>query len=786
MAWIWVRVVGLAVVATGIAFAGAAEEMQRPWWDDYPILVDTNDPDVAARHHATLVMSGCDADPGWGIYGQIATRVPGIRQRLKNAGYRVISYYETFGETYCFIAELGERGDAPWTPLEHQHWGWQGYAGGPIRWIGVHTYFDDEAFAQPYTRTHPTYGAPPATYPDRRVATGYDGPPEDPRNSRVFDAICAKDIYGELAITPSYNAAVNAVDPDTGEPVGPLDGLLEYDRGYSGLLLLQRDSACPMWIDYTRAAVRMGAEAGLNGIWSDNYSPWDSLGYPPVAHAFGDWSVAGFPAFVAQHFDEAQRAELGLTDLQAFDIRAYLRAKAVAWGGADAGTRDKAWRDPRWLEEPVWLAYLIYKRQRGTQALAAYDAAVHEAARDHQPDGFLVGGNDIPFYSLGWCRGTLDMVSTEMTPGWHMGAGSRGIQLPPVGRFAPTYHLAREHARARLVNVWFYMPEEYRGAGGVADVIHYEMLANHALPKFDPGNPRVSGNPQSNAAFGAFVEQARPVFGRRERKADVGVYYSSSSVMAQLTPGGFVDFDRQPHQFAAWGVGTLLTEMHVPFRFVPEWKLTAEDIAPLRILIIPNADIMDPDVVATVLRPWVEAGGKLITTGDSGVRLPESGNFAPRPEGSCLAAFAADALTFDANVGMDYYLADADARPGLLAQWRSSWERFTRDTTTFLDDLGAAPPTVGMQVYEDREAGRWFLDLNNYDIDLAADAVRPTDAIRVEATLPAWLTSREARVLSPDDPPAVTIEPIDGDRVAITLSSLHRYASVVIGDVAGL
>jgi len=41
-------------------------------------------------------------------------------------------------------------------------------------------------------------------------------------------------------------------------------------------------------------------------------------------------------------------------------------------------------------------------------------------------------------------------------------------------------------------------------------------------------------------------------------------------------------------------------------------------------------------------------------------------------------------------------------------------------------------------------------------------------------------------VLSPDDPPAVTIEPIDGDRVAITLSSLHRYASVVIGDVAGL
>jgi len=69
-------------------------------------------------------------------------------------------------------------------------WNWQLYSGGTIVWVGVHNWFDDEWFAQPYTRTHWRYGGLPMTYPDGTVATGYIGDPTDPRNSRVYDAGC--------------------------------------------------------------------------------------------------------------------------------------------------------------------------------------------------------------------------------------------------------------------------------------------------------------------------------------------------------------------------------------------------------------------------------------------------------------------------------------------------------------------------------------------------------------------------------------------------------------------
>ena len=52
--------------------------------------------------------------------------------------------------------------------------------------------------------------------------------------------------------------------------------------------------------------------------------------------------------------------------------------------------------------------------------------------------------------------GTLDMVSTELNPGWNIGISSRGIMMPP-DRFGPVYKLAREHAKSRLVNVWMYL-----------------------------------------------------------------------------------------------------------------------------------------------------------------------------------------------------------------------------------------------------------------------------------------------------------------------------------------
>ena len=120
----------------------------------------------------------------------------------------------------------------------------------------------------------------------------------------------------------------------------------------------------------------------LDGVWCDNYSPWDNFGYPPVQKAFGDWSVYGFHASLRALWTTAQWRALGVSDPASFDVRQYLKTKAAAFGAKDpAKTDDPAWRDPRWLDEPIWNAFKAFRRKRGQEALRAFYQAIHAEAR---------------------------------------------------------------------------------------------------------------------------------------------------------------------------------------------------------------------------------------------------------------------------------------------------------------------------------------------------------------------------------------------------------------------
>lgn len=767
-------------IASAAGFGAWADSL--PWWDDYPRIVETLDVGIALDHHASVGVCATDNDPGWGTYGQMSGRRPHVRNAFHGAGIRTMSYFETFGQSYCYIAEIGEQGGAEFAPILHQHWGWQGYSGGPIHWVGVQNWFDDEEFARPYTRTHPVYGGPPMRYPDGTEATGYDGPETDPRNSRVFDAACSKSIYGDISTEYSFNAAVNAIDPDTGQPVGPLDGLFEVDGAYTGLFMFGRDTACPHWLDYVYASTHLAAGNGLDGMWTDNYSPWDSFGYGPNQRGFGDWSVATFRDYLAAHFTAAELTAMGVADPAAFDIAAYLIAQAETWSGvSQPHLNHGVWRDARWMDDPLWRAYLIHKRQTGTAALDGYYDTVKQAAEDAGNSEFFIAGNDIPFYNLGWCRGELDMVSTELSPGWHMGAGSRGIMLPPLGRFAPVYRLGREHAKSRIMNIWLYLEgpfASYRLNPNLLSVFYFEMLANHALPMFHPGNPRVAGTDADNAAFFAFVESVQDEWGARIPTHDVGVYYSSSSLLRELAPGGFLNMNDQAHQFGIWGIGTMLGEMHQQYRYIPEWSLTPEALEGLRVLIIPHALVFDPDDAANIIQPWLNQGGKLIVTGDSGMYLPESGNFAVNPDGPCTADLTGDILRIAANAGRDYYVA-TDGRPALLDAWRGQYDAFTADTARLVD-APSAPSTIGVSTFADAALRRYYLDLHNYDIDVDTDTLTAAPPASFEVELPAFVQNPTATAFSPDAAPVVLFAHNGDGKAQMDVGAFLRYACVVI------
>lgn len=775
----------LGLLVAVVLPAQAAE----PWWEDFPRIVSTNDLQTALEHHATVAFFSNHNDPGWGTYGQIVGERPSQQTSFEEAGLKTISYYETYGQSYCYLAEVGPWDGVNVTPRHAHHWWWQGYSGGEIRWIGVQNFWDDEEFARPFTRTHERYGGLPMHYPGGAVATGYfNDDATDPRNSRVFDACISKDLWGAKGMEYYYNPVINAIDPDTGQPAGPLDGTLYVDGQYCSLIMFQKDSACPDWHGYTYASALMGADSGLNGMWTDNWGGWDSFGRPPLTKSFGDWSVARFRDYLSTHFTSEELSELGVDDVGTYDVREGLRQRAIAYGGHGNNVNDAAWRDVRWLDDPLWHAYLIHKRQVGTEALDTYYDTVKRAAADGGEDEFFIAGNDVGGYSFGWARGELDMASYEVSTGWSLSAGTQGFMLPPVGRLAPRYKLAREHAKSRFTNVWLYTDgnEQYLVNPNITTLMYYEMLATHTLPMFRPANTRVAGTAENNAAFFAFVEEAAPVFGARMPMEDVGILYSTSSLLTFMTPRDYYQHNAQPHQFGIYGWATALGELHYQWRFIPEWKLNPEELAGLRVLVIAHADVLEPQLVNGVIAPWVQAGGRLIVTGDSGIRLGEDGNFRLNPDGSSL-----DTLTgpegpdtvwhTPTNVGMDYFLASSQ-RPALLASLRTDLEAFLDDAPALiLDDSGTAPSTVGLTVYQDATSERLFVDANNFDIDLASDTVSPTAPTTFQVSVPAWMTNpRILTTVSPDGTISASVGAVSDGRVSVSIGSFTNYVSVVM------
>ncbi len=116
---------------------------------------------------------------------------------------------------------------------------------------------------------------------------------------------------------------------------------------------------------------------GLQSAWCDSMSSFSDFTCGPVNVAFGQWSIAGFRTYLQNNFTVAQLISMGVltsgqtyANLSAFDVRTYLKNKASStygWNGSDLTS--SAWTSSGWINEPVWSAYKIFKRQTGTTAL---------------------------------------------------------------------------------------------------------------------------------------------------------------------------------------------------------------------------------------------------------------------------------------------------------------------------------------------------------------------------------------------------------------------------------
>jgi hypothetical protein len=801
--------------------AASEDAERRYWWHEFPSFAQTSDPDLFFRTLARMDICHYSVDPTWGLYAQHLTVIEQGKEfaRIKARGARVIAWIEGFGDCMLYAVTLEKRPDGSFTLLAENpptarvmrnHWCWANREipqGNTFRWVGLHNAVNDEDFIRP-AFTREKRGLPVPIYPDGRTAVGWIEGAQYPLNARVYDACGAKDINGSLHPAFEAPASVNEIDPATGRRKGPVEGLYPAVPGKDdvapvsgqtgepvscGVISVHKDLSAPFWREYARVSVREMLRRGLDGVWCDNYSPWDNFGYPPVQKAFGDWSVHRFHEWL-KGLPQSERRRLSLAEADNFDVRTYLKTKAAEFGAKDpARYDDPAWSDARWLDEPVWNAFKAFRQRAAQEDLKAFYDAIHAEARKAGRPDFCIGGNDIPLYGLGWTRdGWLDMVNTELTPGWHMGTGTRGIMLPPKGKMAVVYRAAREHQKGPFVAAWYYLnqsAEKYRRRPEIAKVLMAEAFASGAFLLCDPANSTVAGTVQSHAWWNRFVQKNEQAFGRRVPMADVGILFSPDNQLARLAPGGFPDMDDQPPIFGHWGWATAMIDAHIPYRVITDWKLDAKALAGLRVFIVPDAECLN-DRSVRVLEQWMRAGGRIVATGAIGEREGPSGHFRRRQRDPAFGIrYAGDAQNrqystgkgrldwIAAPLGMNYYLRAAD-RPALLPRLRD-----LVGPSTLADGAGL-PVTVGLSLWRSEDGQALCADLVNYDLDADADRVRPAENLDFRVRLPIRWRGVRAVTLSPDGEAPADVRIENGWAVA-RLPRLIHYAGVkLIGETA--
>ncbi|NLH99882.1 MAG: hypothetical protein GX446_10390 [Chthonomonadales bacterium] len=774
-------------------------------------MIQTADLDALEASGANVLLCNIAADPTWGPFAQrlsvLETRT--IVQRLRGKDVRTITYIEGVGDCMIYAVAFARRPDGslekhPEDPLTAKpvrtHWCWVADGlplGDEVSWAGIHASVGGEKHVQP-AYTLAARGIPVPRYPDGRPATGRLHGPREPLNAEVWDACASKDINGDVrpifgpvaGVTPGeapaepyrrgLYAAVGGRDEIDGASVEP--GVTVW----CGVISVHKDLSAPFWREYARASVREIARAGVDGVWCDNWSPWDNFGYPPIKHAFGDWSLHRLRKYIANRAPLRAVRDAAVCDVASLEVRSALKSRSAHYGVKDpSNLADPGWSDRRWPADPLWRLVKAGRQVCAREDLRLLYQALHKGAREGGCRDFAVCCNDIPMYGLGWAREPwTDMVHTEVTPGWHMGSGTRGIMLPPMGKMAVVYRAALAHQSGRHCAAWYYLDgphAEHRGKEALAKALLSEALANGAFLLCDPGQSRVVGSVETHAWLNGFVRAHQASYEDRIPVADTALVFSPDCQLYELAPGGFPDIDVQPHVFGHWGWGTALMDAHIPYVVLPDWRLTGRDLSAFRTLILPDVVCLSDGALRSVIA-WVRGGGHLVTTGPCGIRHGTDGAYMDRPQH--LHAALGVPLTSEWRshpvgkgrlssvadpVGMVYYLKP-ERRAAALPELRGVVGG------THIIPEATAPTTVEVAVW--RQPGRtgWMVDLANIGVDLGKDVVAEAPAIAVRIRAP-WSGKTVAALSSPDQGTRLTCTE-DGAGLILQVAGLRHYASV--------
>lgn len=730
-----IRTIGLFAILTGIlqlapgpCAAGAEPTAALPahthWWHTYTSLATLGG---AQPQSLDVIRAGAVRSVGTlGWYGfwfldsqEQSGHIATVQKKVAQVGARKILYYDLgeVGDYAVFIDADGK--------LKSNGWSLPFYKGKePLtaRWFGLAAFMQDAAWA-PYPSAR-AYALPAFTMPDGRPADDLYAL----LSRRKLDGTWHFDFSSNPKVTDEM-ARLSGLDKLAQRQAGKSE--VQGKTGWQTVRLIDVDVANPQLRDYMcREIERIIPRLRPDGIHADNFGD-ANLGYANQS-AFGLWSVHTFRQFMRNSFTREQLAAMGIADIETFDIAAYVNEKPFE-------SRGKAWQflNRRWATDPVWNAYALNLMQRALDYHRTFFAAAKKSAAREKLD-CAVFGNTIPLPLGGsLLKGTCDVAHFEWST-VHSWWGMRPMGLPPQGRSGYVVRLGAAMSDAGYCWPSIYVKQDQTGPGheNLHKALAFDCLANHGLLDFGHGyrDGYSPGTPASAGFVNRFVSAHARTLSQRRYLADVAIVHSGWSEVASATVFNPV-MDLFVDEYCGWA--QYLGDTHRQWDVLLQHDLSAESLQRYPIVVLPSVLVLTDEQIA-LLRRYLASGGRIVATGHSGTRYGPERFLGVREKPLELPG----ARITSEKPGVTYWRKDRDDAAGRRMAELLTWEGHAPRIAT------AAPPTVGVNLHEGRDlaAPLLTLDLNNCDLDVSTDALRPAPAFATTIRLPDSWRQRGVRV----------------------------------------
>ena len=830
------------------------------WWNDYPTQSDRT------TYSDTLKVGsvqGFTGDYGWGrVFNQdvqFGNQNDVTTFRLKDK--KLLSYVSN--GSYSTVAIGYDKTIAEGLPDRFKYHGWvfnDWNQWGDTKYItysGLHNDVNDEEvlLAAGYTRETLGYSEP--KYSNGTSAMGFFSPTEErpyPLNAKVYDMASAKNINGYISFTDvtllfDKSMYYNTFKDQYGDMFMKIKvgtGLLPTLSGYTAgsfaspmRVDMAKDVASPFWLEHAKVIGEMFGRYYVDGSWFDNVSPW--FNFFGMHNAFGDWSESTFKTYLADNFTQTQLINMGISNASTFDIRQYMANKLIS----------TAENNVNWISDPVWSAYKVHKSKVGSNFVKnSYMLVKTEVGKsrnnDPQFEGFMYSGNDFPAINHGWIEDEwMDVCATEMSFGWNLAFGTRGLMPPPYGRIDVWFKLATECQSGLYAIPWTYTNAASYLTGNNGTNIHNKtnagktvLAAAFANNAFIMQAHETAGTAESHIWLNTFVEQEKENLGTRYPIADIAIVYSTQDQLGNMTPNSATgpDMDYALHGIGMLGWGHMFTDKHVPYRYLPTWKINEQTLKGIKVLIMPNMEFVD-DWLVDVVNDYLNNGGQVIMTGPVAKRHGPDGNFALRTgrlpfemTGSTYMNSSPTSVTaytnatsttsstytqrtrtyenggkitfMQAPIGWQYFQAGISTgigvgkfsgrfRPAIAGTATATSTNNTMmgmlpsgaDKTLF--DGSLLPISVACNLLASADGNTIFVDFVNYNLNAsdANDIVTPLTNLKFSVKLPAWSSgySPKATVITPDGANyTLTQDSVTNGVATYTLPTLNVYSTVKI------